>query len=70
VVDVTAVNQANDTLIGTIGDALRIADDGKRQRAEATRQLEACEAELKQAMVAARDRGRRALPGAEGNEHR
>jgi uncharacterized protein YaaN involved in tellurite resistance len=62
VVDLAAVKQANDALIGTIDDALRIADDGKRQRAEAARQLEACEAELKAAMVAARDRGRRSLP--------
>ena len=70
VVDLAAVKQANDALIGTIDDALRIAEDGKRQRAEAARQLEACEAELKGAMLAARDRGRRALPGSERNEDR
>jgi uncharacterized protein YaaN involved in tellurite resistance len=63
IVDVSAVKQANDSLIATIDDALKIAEDGKRQRAEAARQLEACEAELKGAMLAARDRGRRALPG-------
>jgi uncharacterized protein YaaN involved in tellurite resistance len=62
VVDMEAVKQANDALIATIDDALRIAEDGKRQRAEAARQLEACEAELKQALVAARERGRRTLP--------
>jgi len=60
VVDAAAVKQANDALIATIDDALRIAEDGKRQRVEATRQLEACEAELKAAMVAAR--GRRSRP--------
>jgi len=58
VVDLSAVKQANDALIGTIDDALRIAEDGKRQRAEAERQLAACEVELKQALVAARDRTR------------
>lgn len=54
VVDIAAVRQANDALIATIGDALRIAEDGKRQRAEAEKQLAACETELKQAMLAAR----------------
>ena len=56
IVDIGAVKQANDALIATIGDALRIADDGKRQRAEAEKQLAACETELKQALVAARQR--------------
>jgi uncharacterized protein YaaN involved in tellurite resistance len=58
IVDIAAVKQANDALIATIGDALRIADDGKRQRAEAEKQLAACESELKQALVAARQRQR------------
>ena len=56
VFDIAAVKQANDALIATIGDALKIADDGKRQRAEAEKQLIACEAELKQALVAAKAR--------------
>jgi uncharacterized protein YaaN involved in tellurite resistance len=56
IVDIAAVKQANDALIATIGDALRIADDGKRQRVEAEKQLAACETELKQALVAARQR--------------
>jgi uncharacterized protein YaaN involved in tellurite resistance len=58
IVDIAAVKQANDALIATIGDALRIADDGKRQRAEAEKQLATCESELKQALVAARQRQR------------
>jgi uncharacterized protein YaaN involved in tellurite resistance len=58
IVDIAAVKQANDALIATIGDALRIADDGKRQRADAEKQLAACESELKQALVAARQRQR------------
>ena len=56
VVDIAAVKQANDALIATIDDALRIADDGKRQRVEAEKQLIACEAELKQALTAATSR--------------
>jgi uncharacterized protein YaaN involved in tellurite resistance len=56
VVDIAAVKQANDALVATIDDALRIADDGKRQRADAEKQLAACEAELKQTLVAARSR--------------
>jgi uncharacterized protein YaaN involved in tellurite resistance len=54
VVDIEAVKKANDSLIATIDDALRIADEGKRQRVEAEKQLIACETELKQALVAAR----------------
>jgi uncharacterized protein YaaN involved in tellurite resistance len=53
VVDIEAVKKANDTLIATIDDALRIADEGRRQRVEAEQQLAACEHELKQALVAA-----------------
>jgi uncharacterized protein YaaN involved in tellurite resistance len=56
VVDIAAVKQANDALVATIDDALRIADDGKRQRADAEKQLAAWEAELKQTLVAARSR--------------
>jgi len=56
VFDIAAVKQANDALIATIGDAIRIADDGKRQRADAEKQLVACEAELKKALVEARTR--------------
>jgi uncharacterized protein YaaN involved in tellurite resistance len=56
VVDIAAVKRANDALIATIDDALRIADEGKRQRIEAEKQLVACETELKQALVAARAR--------------
>jgi uncharacterized protein YaaN involved in tellurite resistance len=58
VVDIAAVKHANDALIATIDDALRIADEGKRQRVEAEKQLAACEAELKNTIVAARTRMR------------
>jgi len=56
VVDIEAVKQANDSLIATIDDALRIADEGKRQRVAAEQQLVTCEKELKQALTAARAR--------------
>ena len=56
IVDIAAVKTANDALIATIDDAVRIAAEGKRQRAEAEKQLAACEAELKQAIVGARSR--------------
>jgi uncharacterized protein YaaN involved in tellurite resistance len=56
IVDVAAVKQANDALIATIDDTLRIADEGKRQRSEAEKQLVACEHELKQALISARSR--------------
>ncbi|HZM96033.1 MAG TPA: toxic anion resistance protein [Vicinamibacterales bacterium] len=56
IVDIAALKKANDALIATIDDAVRIAAEGKRQRVEAEKQLAACEAELKQAIVAARSR--------------
>lgn len=56
IVDIAAVKAANDALIATIDDAVRIAAEGKKQRAEAEKQLAACEAELKEAIVAARAR--------------
>jgi uncharacterized protein YaaN involved in tellurite resistance len=62
VVDIAALKKANDALIATIDDAVRIAVEGKRQRVEAEKQLAVCEAELKQAIVAARSRTARALP--------
>jgi uncharacterized protein YaaN involved in tellurite resistance len=68
VVDVESVKRANDALIATIGDALRIADEGKRQRADAEQQLAACETELKQALVATRQRGQPASRKAGGGD--
>ncbi len=56
VVDIASVKKANDALIATIDDTLRIADEGKKQRREAAQQLVACEAELKQALTAAKAR--------------
>lgn len=56
IVDVEAVKQANNSLIATIDDALRIADEGKLQRVEAEKQLIECENELKQALIATKAR--------------
>jgi uncharacterized protein YaaN involved in tellurite resistance len=64
IVDMAALKQANDALIGTIDDALRIADAGRQQRADAEKQLAACESELRQAVLAVRIRTG-AAPGQE-----
>lgn len=56
VFDVEAVRKANANLIATIEDGLRIADEGRRSRVEAARQLEACEAELRRTLGAAASR--------------
>lgn len=58
VFDIETVKKANQTLIATIEDSLRIADEGRRRRQEAATQLEACEAELRQALAAAHARTR------------
>lgn len=54
VFDIEAVKQANAHLIGTIEDSLRIADDGKAKRAAAETDLIKLEAELRDALSAAR----------------
>ncbi|CDI02929.1 Toxic anion resistance family protein [Candidatus Competibacter denitrificans Run_A_D11] len=56
VFDIETVKQANETLIATIEDSLRIADEGRRHRKEATAQLETLEGELRQALSAAHAR--------------
>ena len=53
VFDLETVKTANAKLIETIEESLRIADEGKRQRAEAVVQLEECERELRTALTAA-----------------
>ena len=56
VFDIETVKKANETLIATIEDSLRIADEGRRRRKEATAQLEHLEGELRQALSAAHSR--------------
>jgi len=59
VFDIEAIKKANADLIGTIEESLQIADEGKRKRAEAEKELETMEAELKATLSAAsaRDSG-------------
>ncbi|MBZ4195053.1 MAG: toxic anion resistance protein [Candidatus Contendobacter sp.] len=64
VFDIETVKKANQTLIATIEDSLRIADEGRRRRQEAATQLESCETELRQALSAAHAKTRQpAQPG-------
>jgi uncharacterized protein YaaN involved in tellurite resistance len=53
VFDIEAVKAANATLIATIEDSLRIADEGKARRAAAEGALRRMEAELRDALAAA-----------------
>jgi uncharacterized protein YaaN involved in tellurite resistance len=52
VFDLDTVRLANDELIATIEDSLRIADEGKRMRAEAEKQLIECESRLRETLAA------------------
>lgn len=62
VFDIAAVKKANDALIATIEDSLRIADEGKRKRAEAEQELRACEEDLRGVLAATRSRASTQLP--------
>jgi len=53
VFDIEAVVQANQMLIETIEDSLRIADEGRAARAEATTELNALEQQLRDSLAAA-----------------
>lgn len=57
VFDIEAVKQANATLIGTIEDSLKIADEGKARRAAAEEDLQKMEAELRDTLASAKSRG-------------
>ncbi|QIE56108.1 toxic anion resistance protein [Pikeienuella piscinae] len=63
VFDIEAVKQANRTLIETIEESLRIADEGKAKRAAAEAELQTMESELKSTLAAAKA-GRPAPPQA------
>ncbi len=65
VFDIEVVKKANQSLIETIQESLTIADEGKRRRAAASQQLEACERDLRQTLAAASAR-RPVVPGHEG----
>ncbi|MBZ4024062.1 toxic anion resistance protein [Rhodobacter sp. TJ_12] len=54
VFDIAAVKAANEELIATIEDSLRIADEGKRMRAEAETELVRLEGALRDTLASAR----------------
>jgi uncharacterized protein YaaN involved in tellurite resistance len=56
VFDIEAVRKANETLIATIQDSLRIADEGKARRAAAEADLQKMETELRDALASAKAR--------------
>ncbi len=51
IVDIESVKKANQTLIATIEDSLRIAEEGKLKRAEAVEELKITEKELRDALA-------------------
>jgi len=57
VFDIEAIKKANADLIGTIEESLQIADEGKRKRAEAEKELVTMETELKSTLSAAKATG-------------
>ena len=59
VFDIEVVKSANKRLIETIEESLQIADQGKKARAQAVGELEACEQELKTALSSAHARVQR-----------
>jgi uncharacterized protein YaaN involved in tellurite resistance len=56
VFDINAVKDANANLIATINESLEIADEGKRNRAEAEVELKKMETELKDTLASAKAR--------------
>ena len=56
VFDIETVRKANTQLIETINDSLKIAEEGKAKRAEASKELVHMEAELREALIAAKAR--------------
>jgi len=57
VFDIESVKKANASLIATIEDSLRIADEGKAKRAAAEEELQTMERELRDTLASARARG-------------
>ncbi|MCC5966077.1 MAG: toxic anion resistance protein [Natronohydrobacter sp.] len=62
VFDIAAVKQANETLIATIEDSLRIADEGRAKRAAAEEELTKMESELRSSLASARSRDSNPAP--------
>jgi uncharacterized protein YaaN involved in tellurite resistance len=62
VFDIESVKKANQSLIQTINDSLRIADEGKAMRAKAEEELKVMESELRQTLVSAKARYNNPVP--------
>ncbi|WP_020561338.1 toxic anion resistance protein [Thiofilum flexile] len=56
VFDIESVKKANQSLIDTINDSLRIADEGKTMRAKAETELKLMEKELRETLISAKGR--------------
>lgn len=54
VFDIESVKKANQSLIDTINDSLRIADEGKAMRAKAEEEIKVMESELRHALTSAK----------------
>jgi uncharacterized protein YaaN involved in tellurite resistance len=52
VFDIEAIKQANNDLITTLEDSLKIADQGKQARSQALTELQACEDALRKTLAA------------------
>ncbi|MEZ5754034.1 MAG: toxic anion resistance protein [Paracoccaceae bacterium] len=66
VFDIESVRAANETLIATIEDSLRIADEGKARRATAETELTKMEADLRDTLASARARNTETPPATPG----
>ncbi|PTQ75519.1 toxic anion resistance protein [Celeribacter persicus] len=62
VFDIEAVKTANEELVATIEESLQIADEGKRKRAEAEKELKDMEAKLRDTLAAAKATGNASGP--------
>jgi uncharacterized protein YaaN involved in tellurite resistance len=60
VFDIETVKNANQALIDTIEDSLQIAEEGREKRKQASSELVHMEAQLKQTLIAAKDRAKAA----------
>ncbi len=66
IVDLEAVQRANDTLIAAINESLEIADAGKAKRKQAQDELDRMESDLRSALSAAKTTAARGDAGREG----
>ncbi len=66
VFDIEAVKRANASLVATIEDSLRIAQDAQAQRAAASKELEKAEQDIRRALTATRGSSAAARPGGGG----